>query len=130
MEWARLRSGARNLGEEAAQAPQPVQPAYPFDPENISVFSALHDTVAGEIRVTAEVGRAEDCLAMTSCTVRDLPAFSHLSASLFRVLRCSSAELGTTVAIPPGLGAAWCGVGAAGLLMCMCENDCASDCLS
>ncbi len=77
MDWARQR-GARRLGEEAAQAPEPVQPAYPFDPDYIGVFSALHDTVAGEIRVIAEVAREGDCLAMTSCTVRTPPASCHL----------------------------------------------------
>ncbi|CAL8469879.1 g9421 [Coccomyxa elongata] len=74
MDWARQR-GARRLGEVPAQAPEPVQPAYPFDPTYIGVFSALHDTVAGEIRVIAEVAREGDCLAMTSCTVRHRGTF-------------------------------------------------------
>ena len=73
MKWPRqLR--ARVLREETVPLGVSGQagPSFPFDPDKISVFSALHDTVAGEIRVTAEVARESDCLAMTSCTVRAL----------------------------------------------------------
>jgi len=55
--------GKRRLTEEPVQAP-------PFDPQKIAVFSAMHDTVAGEIKAIIEVGREDNCLAITSCQVR------------------------------------------------------------
>ncbi|EIE25699.1 hypothetical protein COCSUDRAFT_60714 [Coccomyxa subellipsoidea C-169] len=51
-------------------AEEPAKPAWPFDPDKINIFSALHDTVEGEIKVIAEVARKGDCLAMRACSVR------------------------------------------------------------